>query len=198
MNMILVLILTFCLNGYTQEQDQGMESHEFSVLDSEEIKIKDKSFLYMELGLRGMNRGYECLNCGLNDTTKFDIKKFMTTSLAPSLIAGASVIYTDPSKDKLRHFSAGYVAGNLTMGTLQILLPNTQKNKNLYSFLGGVGASVVIGAGKEYWDSLGHGQVEMMDALATIAGGITGSLTVNLYDINKLKKKKKFRPLALQ
>jgi hypothetical protein len=198
MKIIFIFFLTFCLNGFTQEQLQETESHEFSVLHTDEIKIKDKNFLYMELGLRGMNIGNECLNCEINKSTEYQSKKFITTSMVPSLIAGGSVIYTDPSKDKLRHFSAGYVAGNLTMGTLQILLPKTQKNRNLYSFIGGVGASVVIGIGKEYWDSLGHGQVEIKDALATIAGGVTGSLTVNLYDLNKLKKKKKFTPLELQ
>jgi hypothetical protein len=45
----------------------------------------------------------------------------------------------------------------------------------MYPFLGVICASLIIGVGKEYWDSFDHGKVEVNDALATIAGGMTGS-----------------------
>ena len=40
----------------------------------------------------------------------------------------------------------------------------------------GFAAAVVAGAAKEYWDSKGHGCVELMDFVATTAGGLLISL----------------------
>ncbi len=183
MRFILALILLLCcLDSNAQRL---VEAEEYNIEIGQEIQVKEHSFLYLKLTPRGMNSNLTCFSCTLSKSKEYELKKMITANILPSLVATRTVLYGDSSKDKLRHFSAGYVAGNLTTGALQILIPKTQKNRKLYAFLGGVGASVVIGVGKEYWDSLGNGQVEFKDALATIAGGVSGSLTINLYDLFK-------------
>jgi hypothetical protein len=180
--ILVLLIILSSLNSYAQKI---VNSEEYSVEIGQEININEHSFLYLKLSPRGMNSSVTCLSCTLSKTKEYELKRMITANILPSMVATRSVLYTDPSRDKLRHFSAGYVAGNLTTGVLQILIPKDQRNRKLYAFLGGVGVSVVIGVGKEYWDSLRHGQVEFKDALATIAGGVSGSLTINLYDLFK-------------
>ncbi|GLI56319.1 hypothetical protein PM10SUCC1_18330 [Propionigenium maris DSM 9537] len=44
-----------------------------------------------------------------------------------------------------------------------------------------VAMAVVAGAWKEWWDSRGHGQVELADLMATIVGGILAVTSVELY-----------------
>ncbi len=44
-----------------------------------------------------------------------------------------------------------------------------------------VAMAVVAGAWKEWWDSRGHGQVELADLVATIVGGILAVASVELY-----------------
>lgn len=44
-----------------------------------------------------------------------------------------------------------------------------------------VAMAVVAGAWKEWWDSRGHGQVELADLVATIVGGILAVTSVELY-----------------
>jgi hypothetical protein len=183
--MRFILIFIFLLSSFHSFAQRLIHPEEYSIEVGQEIQLTEYSFLYLKLSPRGMNSITTCISCTLSKSKEYELKKMITANILPSLVATRSVLYTDPSRDKLRHFSAGYVAGNLTTGALQILIPKTQKNKKLYAFLGGVGASVVIGLGKEFWDSLGHGQVEFKDALATITGGVSGSLTINLYDLFK-------------
>lgn len=44
----------------------------------------------------------------------------------------------------------------------------------LVGWMPGLLLSVVAGGLKEYWDSKGHGCVELMDFIATVVGGIGG------------------------
>ncbi len=46
-----------------------------------------------------------------------------------------------------------------------------------------VAMAVVAGAWKEWWDSRGHGQVELADLVATIVGGILAVASVELTDL---------------
>ena len=64
-------------------------------------------------------------------------------------------------KDKLLHFVAGSICSAFVYAiTLNLTLA--------------IGASVILGIGKEIYDSRGHGTVEVLDAVATIAGGVVG------------------------
>ena len=44
-----------------------------------------------------------------------------------------------------------------------------------------IAMATIAGAWKEWWDSRGHGQVELADLLATIAGGVLAVASMELY-----------------
>ena len=44
----------------------------------------------------------------------------------------------------------------------------------------GLVLAVLAGLGKEIYDGLGHGTVELADLVATVGGGVVGSLAVSL------------------
>lgn len=66
-------------------------------------------------------------------------------------------------KDKLTHIAAGAIASAVVFCA----------SNNLWW---GFAAAVVAGAAKEYWDSRGHGTVDVWDFVATAAGGAVASL----------------------
>ena len=64
-------------------------------------------------------------------------------------------------KDKLLHFVAGSICSTIVyLITLNLTLA--------------IGASVILGIAKEVYDRRGHGTVEVLDAVATVAGGAVG------------------------
>ena len=66
-------------------------------------------------------------------------------------------------KDKLLHFLAGLICATFVyLITLNLTLA--------------IGASVILGIAKEVYDSRGHGTVEVLDVVATIAGGVGGAI----------------------
>lgn len=67
------------------------------------------------------------------------------------------------SRDKLLHFVAGLIAS--------VVVYLIFENLTL-----AIGASVILGVAKEVYDSRGHGTVEVLDAVATIAGGVVGAI----------------------
>ena len=70
-------------------------------------------------------------------------------------------------KDKLLHFVAGSICSAFVyVITLNLALA--------------IGASALLGIAKEVYDSRGHGTVEVLDAVATIAGGILGALLMGV------------------
>jgi hypothetical protein len=91
--------------------------------------------------------------------------------------AAYGVIKTSPKRDKLKHGFAGYAAASFTHGCLELILPNNLRYRRLISVLSGVGASIIAGVGKEYYDSLGYGNVETLDAVATVGGGAGGGVS---------------------
>ncbi len=91
--------------------------------------------------------------------------------------AAYGVIKTSPKRDKLKHGFAGYAAASFTHGCLELILPDNLRFRRLISVLSGVGASIIAGVGKEYYDSLGYGNVETLDAVATAGGGVGGGVS---------------------
>ena len=70
-------------------------------------------------------------------------------------------------KDKLLHFVAGLICATFVyLITLNITLA--------------IGASVILGIAKEVYDSMGHGTVEILDAVATAVGGVVGVILVRV------------------
>lgn len=173
-------------------------SHNYVVSSIEMINVHNQDYMVFDLNPED-ELTEACQEC-LGHKKHLNNAAFLTLNLSSNLIAAHSLVYLDPAYDKLRHFSAGYIAGNVTSGVLQWVIPMGEKNRRIYSFIGGVGASLIIGVGKEVRDSLGHGQVEMNDALATIAGGITGSFAIGINEIETIIKKtpKTFEPLKLK
>ncbi len=90
--------------------------------------------------------------------------------------AAIGVLKWDPKQDKVRHAFAGYCAASFTHGALELVLPNNMKNRRWISAFAGMGASIVAGVAKEYWDSLGNGRVETLDAATTAGGGFGGAV----------------------
>jgi uncharacterized protein YfiM (DUF2279 family) len=64
-------------------------------------------------------------------------------------------------QDKIKHF----IAGTITSAFVYAITGSP-----ILAF----GASVILGIGKEIYDSRGHGTVEVLDAVATGLGGIVG------------------------
>jgi len=70
-------------------------------------------------------------------------------------------------KDKLLHFVAGLICATFVyLITLNLTLA--------------IGASVILGIGKEIYDSRGHGTVEVLDAVATGLGGVVGAVLMRV------------------
>lgn len=64
-------------------------------------------------------------------------------------------------KDKLLHFVAGSIASIVVyVVTLDATIA--------------LAFSVLLGIGKEVYDSRGHGTVDVLDAVATVLGGVVG------------------------
>lgn len=59
--------------------------------------------------------------------------------------------------DKIGHFLAGIAAAAMAYP---------------FGAIEAMGAAVVVGVGKEIWDSAHDGQIEMADALCTVIGGM--------------------------
>lgn len=68
-------------------------------------------------------------------------------------------------KDKLLHFVAGSIASIVAYVV-------TFDTTIAVSF------SALLGIGKEVYDSRGHGTVEVLDAVATVLGGVVGVILV--------------------
>jgi hypothetical protein len=66
-------------------------------------------------------------------------------------------------KDKLLHFVAGLICSAVVY-----LITGSP----IIAF----SASALLGAAKEVYDSRGHGTVEVLDAVATVAGGVVGAI----------------------
>ena len=66
-------------------------------------------------------------------------------------------------RDKLLHFVAGFV--------VSFVVYVATSNATIAFSL-----SALLGIAKEVYDSRGHGTVEMLDAVATIVGGVVGAI----------------------
>ena len=70
-------------------------------------------------------------------------------------------------QDKIKHFIAGAIASIVVyVATFNVTIA--------------VSFSVLLGIGKEVYDSQGHGTVEVLDAVATVAGGVVGAILVRM------------------
>ena len=84
-------------------------------------------------------------------------------------------------RDKQLHFAAGTIAG--ATGYTYVWQKTKDKNKAL---LAGIGTSLLAGTAKELFDATKSGnKFDTKDLAATALGGITISVTINLFNKRK-------------
>ena len=68
-------------------------------------------------------------------------------------------------QDKIKHFIAGAITSIVVyVATFDATIA--------------VSLSALLGVGKEVYDSRGHGTVEVLDAVATVLGGVVGVILI--------------------
>jgi fluoride ion exporter CrcB/FEX len=163
-----------------------VEPGEYEVVGSNTLSLNGQDFTQYTLQKKyPLSLDYSCTRQEINLN-----RGLLAANVAGTMLAGYGVYKISSDNDKARHFLAGYVVGNITTGSLQLMLPKDMKNRKLWSIVGGIGASVLVGLGKEYYDSKGHGHVDAMDAVATGLGGIGGTVTIGFGDMKKVFSKK--------
>jgi hypothetical protein len=75
--------------------------------------------------------------------------------------------------DKMLHFGAGYIIGSATSAITYDFKINNHIEL-------GIGAATLAGLGKEIRDQYVYQGFDVMDAVATVAGGVCGSLTIKI------------------
>ena len=96
------------------------------------------------------------------------------------------------AEDKKLHFAAGGIASSF--GYTYVFEKTQDKTKATFA---GIGLAILTGAIKETIDSRKPGnKFDLEDLTATALGGITVSVTINLF--NNDRKRKKFRKKKLE
>jgi len=83
--------------------------------------------------------------------------------------------------DKMLHFGAGYIIGSATSA----ITYDFKINNHIEI---GIGAATLAGLGKEIRDEHVYQGFDIMDAVATVAGGVFGSLIIKI-SLNRHRKK---------
>jgi hypothetical protein len=156
-------------SGEMPSADLRVAMGQFEVVDAYPIQMNGEDLI--KVRLQSMN--------GSSFESRSKVTKAIVFTLDMLQAGGAAygVIKTSPKRDKLKHGFAGYAAASFTHGCLELILPNNLRYRRLISVLSGVGASIIAGVGKEYYDSLGYGNVETLDAVATVGGGAGGGIS---------------------
>lgn len=81
-------------------------------------------------------------------------------------------ILCQAQKDKVMHFAAGAVVSSITF----ITVSEITENRNI-AFWSSVGASVLVGLVKEFYDERKYGGFDTRDLVATSMGGLTVSVS---------------------
>lgn len=90
-------------------------------------------------------------------------------------------------KDKQLHFAAGIIAGSTGYGYVW----NKTKNRKK-ALIAGIGTAILAGTAKEILDSMENdNRFDTKDLAATALGGVTISVTVNLFNKRLWRKRKK-------
>lgn len=97
------------------------------------------------------------------------------------LILFTTICTAQIQQDKVLHFGAGAVVG----GVAYAVTYDVTKNKTK-AVLASIGSSLLIGLGKELYDSRKGGTgFDNADLLATGLGGFTAGITINLFNHKK-------------
>jgi hypothetical protein len=88
------------------------------------------------------------------------------------------------SDDKLLHFGAGVVAG----GAGAFIASEISGGDKWWSIAGAVGSSLIAGAAKEVIDKNRSGNWDNGDLAATVAGGITVGIAIEIFSGRKKRR----------
>ena len=92
----------------------------------------------------------------------------------------SSVSYGQIARDKKLHFVAGAL---VSATTYDYVFRKTKSKKK--AFIWSVASSVIAGLGKELLDQHNYGGFDKADLLATAIGGVTATITINIFKKNK-------------
>jgi hypothetical protein len=101
--------------------------------------------------------------------------------LLPPLLLGAQV-----RKDHVLHFGAGIVSG----GAGALVASELSDGNRFWTFTGAVGTSLLAGVAKEVLDKGKGKKWENSDIGATVLGGITIGVTIDLFTAKARKRRK--------
>jgi hypothetical protein len=80
-------------------------------------------------------------------------------------------------EDRVLHLGAGFAIGATTYALVQTVAPDL---KPWAKHVVAIGASALVGIAKEWCDDGGRGDCDARDAIATVGGGVLGSVSVSL------------------
>ncbi len=172
---------------------------EFRIDQSSEMEVDGQTYILMDVIRESrfskadrVNRAhsFDCSGSLIYDTRPMQRSGMEALSVVASagvLASSALVLRTDLPMDKKRHYLAGVVIGAGATGAAKLLLRKSTPNYALKAALIGVGTSILIGLGKEVYDSRsGKGTPDKRDAFFTMAGGFHGTLAIDLVDLKSL------------
>jgi hypothetical protein len=181
--LIFLFLLTFSFISIANEP--VLEAEEYEVTDEKSIMVNGEKFVQYQIKKKNFN--YEC---PIEKRFEFSPELIIAHTAVNAAMA-YTVMNINPEKDKIRHALVGYIVGNATGGALQLFLPRDMKNRNFWIVAGAIFASVAVGVGNEIRDDMGYGMPDNKDAIATILGGIGGTITIRFADIGKPFRRKK-------
>lgn len=112
----------------------------------------------------------------------------MTRLLFISLIFfSAHTIYGQIEHDKTLHFLGGNLFGLVGAG----IAGEISDGDRTWTFVGSLGGSLLIGLAKESIDQRQYGGWDNADLLATVLGGATVGLTIDIFKKRKQRKRDK-------
>lgn len=88
------------------------------------------------------------------------------------------------SEDKILHFGAGVVSG----AAGAFIAHEISGGDKWWSIAGAIGGSLIAGAGKELIDNNKNGSWDNGDLAATVAGGITVGVAIELFSGRKKRR----------
>ena len=88
----------------------------------------------------------------------------------------SSVTYGQIAQDKKLHFMAGAL---VSTATYDYVFTKTKSKKK--AFIYSVASSIIAGLGKELLDQYNYGSFDNKDLLATALGGVSATITINIF-----------------
>ncbi|APQ18852.1 hypothetical protein [Maribacter hydrothermalis] len=103
-------------------------------------------------------------------------------------------VYSQLEKDKALHFLGGNLYGLVGAGVANQI----SDGDRTWTFIGAVGGSLLIGLAKESIDQNQYGGWDNSDLLATVLGGATVGVTIDIFEKRKQRKRDKIFKAATE